>query len=97
MKKFFIIASVFYLTACGQMSPFVDMHREAGEVRLRGQSTLDRPAICYNPIWSDEEVVKQLAETECQKTNRHAVYSDSSWFSCCLINPSIAFYDCQSD
>ena len=66
MKKFLFI-SLFTLSACGQIAPFVDAQREAGQVQLKGQSTLDRPAICYNPIWSDKKQVEQLAEMECQK------------------------------
>ena len=94
MKKLILIF-VLFLSACGQISPFVDAHREAGQVQLRGQSTPDRAAICYNPIWSDKKDVEQLAKTECQKTNRHAVYDDTSWFSCCLMNPTIVFYKCE--
>ena len=94
MKKFILFLPLF-ISACGQFSPFVDAHREAGQVQLRGQSTPDRAAVCYNPIWSDKKQVEYLAETECQKTKRHAVYNDTSWFSCCLLNPSTAFYKCQ--
>ena len=83
------------ISACGQFTPFVDAHRDAGQVQLRGQSTLDRAAVCYNPIWSNKAEVEKLAEEECQKTNRHAVYDDTTWFSCCLINPSTAFYKCE--
>ena len=94
MKKL-LLASVLFLSACGQFAPFVDSHREAGQVQLRGQSSSEKAAICYNPIWSDKKEVEQLAEAECQKTNRHAVYDDTRWFSCCLINPSTAFYKCE--
>ena len=95
MKKIFVILLGTFLLACEQTAPFVDMHRSAGEVKMRGQSTPDRPAICYNPLWSDQKLVEQLAEDECKKTDRHAVYSDTSWFSCCLIIPSTAFYKCE--
>lgn len=95
MKKIFIIFLGTFLLACEQVSPFVDSHREAGEVKLRGQSTPDKPAVCYNPIWSDKKVVEQLAEDECQKTDRHAVYEDTNWFSCCFVSPATAFYKCE--
>ena len=94
MKKK-IIVLMFFLSACGQVEPFVDSHREAGQVQLRGQSTVDKIAICYNPLWSDKKQMEQLATVECQKTNRHAVYNETTWFSCCLMNPSTAFYDCK--
>ena len=95
MKKIFIIL-VLFLSACGQIEPYVDSHREAGQVQLRGQSTLDKVAVCYNPLWSDKKQVEELAKSECQKTKRHPVYDDTKWFSCSLINPSTAFYNCKN-
>ena len=94
MKKS-ILAVALFVSACGQVVPFVDAHREAGQVQLVGQSTPDRVAVCYNPIWSDEKKVKKLAEEECAKTKRQAAYDDTKWFSCCLMNPSTAFYNCK--
>ena len=94
MKKF-ILGFALFLSACGQVTPFVDAHREAGQVELIGQSTPDKIAVCYNPIWSDKKLVEELAQQECAKTNRKAFYNDTKWFSCCLINPSTAFYDCK--
>ena len=94
--KIKVIVLALFLSACGQIEPFVDAHREAGQVQLRGQSTPDKVAICYNPLWSNKKVVEELAKTECQKTNRQPVYSDTKWFSCCLMNPSTVFYDCKN-
>ena len=93
--KNWLIGCMLILSACSQVAPFVDAHREAGQVQLVGQSTPDKPAVCYNPFWSNKTKVKELAEKECQKTNRKAVYEDTDWFSCCLINPSTAFYKCE--
>ena len=94
MKKF-ILGIVLFVSACGQFSPFVDARREAGQVQMMGQSTLDRVAVCYNPLWSDKKKVEDLAKEECAKTKRKAVYDDTKWFSCRLVNPSTAFYDCK--
>ena len=94
-KSIYLLGAFLLLSACSQVEPFVDAHREAGQVQLRGQSTPDRTAICYNPIWSDKKDVEKLARQECKKTNRKAVYSDTKWFSCCLMTPSTAFYDCK--
>ncbi|MGN0919827.1 MAG: hypothetical protein ACI4OR_03620 [Alphaproteobacteria bacterium] len=96
MKKVIVLGSALFLSACGQLTPFVDAHREAGQIQLVGQSTPDKVAVCYNPMWSDQNQVKELAHQECAKTNRKAVYSDTKWFSCCLANPSTAFYDCKN-
>lgn len=94
MKKLVLILLLF-LSGCGQMAPFVDARREAGQIQLIGQSTSDRIAVCYNPLWSDQKEVKQLAEAECEKTHRQATYDETNWFSCCLFNPSTAFYKCR--
>ena len=94
MKKI-IFGLVLFLSGCGQLSPFVDAHREAGQVQLVGQSTPDKIAVCYNPIWSDKKEVEELAKQECAKTQRKAFYQGTNWFSCCLFNPSTAFYDCK--
>ena len=94
MKKS-IFGLVLLVSACGQFSPFIDAHREAGQVELVGQSKPDRVAVCYNPIWSDKKFIKELADRECAKTKRKAVYDDTKWFSCCLVNPTTAFYNCQ--
>ena len=94
MKKW-VLSLFLFLPACGQFAPFVDAHREAGQVELVGQSTPDRVAVCYNPFWSDKNGVKQLADQECAKTKRRAVYEETHWFSCRLVNPSTAFYNCK--
>ena len=94
MKKF-ILGIALFVSACSQFTPFVDAHREAGQVQLVGQSTPDKAAVCYNPIWSDKKKVEELAGEECAKTKRTAVYDDTKWFSCRLVNPSTAFFDCK--
>ena len=94
MKKL-ILSFTLFLSGCGQFAPFVDAHREAGQVQLVGQSTPDKVAICYNPFWSDEKEILNLAEQECQKTNRHPVFSEEKWFSCRLVNPATKFYNCE--
>ena len=95
MKKIVTLVLGLFISACGQFSPFIDSHREAGQVELRGQSTPDKVAVCYNPIWSDKKYVEKLANEECNKTNRKAAYDTTKWFSCCLMNPTTAFYDCK--
>ena len=94
MKKF-ILGIVLILSGCEQFTPFVDARREAGQIQLVGQSTPDKVAVCYNPIWSDKKKVEELAKEECAKTKRNAIYDDTKWFSCRLVNPSTAFFDCK--
>ena len=93
MKKF-ILLSLLFLSACAQFSPFVDARREAGRETTVGQSTPDKIAVCYNPIWSDMGQVEQLAKEGCAQTKRKAQFADKKYFSCAFFSPCTAFYDC---
>jgi len=95
MKKIFLILMAFFMGACSQFTPFEDMRREAGQIQTVGQSSDDSPAICYNPLWHDEEQVQQLAKTACARTKRKAVFQENKHFSCRLVNPSTAIYKCK--
>ena len=96
MKKIIsVFLLAFCLTACSEVRPFVDARREAGKVQTVGQSTPNRVAVCYNPIWDSDETVSALAQEDCAKRGKTAVFSDKSYFNCRLATPNTAFYDCQ--
>lgn len=71
------------------------MRREAGQIPTVGRSSNDHPAICYNPIWHNEEDVNALADEACARTKRKAVFQEKDHFSCRLVNPSTAIYKCK--
>jgi hypothetical protein len=95
MRKLFFALMFLVLSGCAQLRPFEDMRREAGQEKTVGMSTPDAPAICYNPIWSDEKAVKELANQACQRTKRQAELDYKKHFSCSLMLPSTAFYKCR--
>ena len=95
MKKTFFILMLVCLSSCSQFEPFEDMRREAGQIPTVGQSSNNRPAICYNPIWHSEEDIEKLAKEACARTNRKAVFDSKSYFSCRFVNPVTAFYRCR--
>lgn len=95
MKKLFLILSVLCLSACSQFEPFEDMRREAGQIATIGQSSDNRPAICYNPIWHNDDQIKALATNACARTKRTPVFQETKAFSCRLVNPTTAFYTCK--
>lgn len=95
MKKTFFILTLLVLSACSQFEPFEDMRREAGQIPTVGQSSNNRPAICYNPIWHTEEDIENLAKKACARTNRKPVFDSKSYFSCRFVNPAVAFYRCK--
>lgn len=95
MKKVAFLFLMNLITACSQLEPFEDMRREAGQIPTVGQSSDQRPAICYNPIWHSDEEIQQLADAACARTKRKAVFQEKHAFSCRLINPSTAIYQCK--
>ena len=74
--------------------PFVDGRREAGSTRNIGPSTLNRVAICFNSRTTPADVVMELAESECSKTDRVPRYEGQDRFDCTWGNPSRAFFRC---
>ena len=96
MKKIIsIFLLAFCLIACSEVRPFVDARREAGKVKTVGQSTPNRVAVCYTPIWDSDETVSALAQEDCAKRGKTATFSDKSYFNCRLATPNTAFYDCK--
>ena len=95
MKKLVFLFLMGFVTACSQFEPFEDMRREAGLVQTVGQSSDNRPVICYNPIWHSEDQLQTLANTACARTKRKAVLQDTHFFACRLVNPATAIYQCK--
>ena len=80
----------FVLDAC---TPYIDSRRQAGQIETVGQSHTPNIAVCYNPIFSDENELKSLALTECAP--KDVVYQDTRYFNCSLFHPNTAFYRCK--
>ena len=96
MKKLIMLVVLSCgVAACSPIKPFVDARREAGQAGMVGQSTPDHVAVCYNKYMTTKEEIEALAEKECQKIGRHAVYDTTVRFSCCFITPTTAFYYCR--
>ena len=94
--KFRILILLFLaISGCAEVGPFEDRRREAGQVPTVGKSQNNRPAICYNPLWTSVEDLKPLADEACARTNRKAEYVESEHFKCRLSAPSVAYYKCQ--
>lgn len=93
MKKLLFL-TVLFLSGCAQFEPFVDARREAGQVQTVGQSSPDRVAICYNPLWSEMGKIEILAKEECAKTKRKIQVDGKKYFSCSLASPVTIFYKC---
>ena len=94
-KKILLIGVILLTGVMAGCAPFIDSRREAGQVKTVGQSTPDRPAVCYMPFWTGEETLQAMADEVCAKQNKKAVLADTSYFNCRLFAPNTAFYRCE--
>lgn len=94
-KSAYLIGIVLILgiSGCASFAPFVDARREAGQVDPVGSSSDDNPVICYG--FASQEEIDQLAQNECSKTNRKAVFVRKENFTCSLFMPQKAIYKCE--
>lgn len=81
------------LSGCAS-EPFIDGRREAGSTRPIGPSTPNRVAICYNSRTTTPEVIRQLAESECAKTDRIPRFDGQDMLECSWDNPTRVFFRC---
>ena len=86
---------VLLLAGCAEVGSFEDRRREAGQISTVGKSKNSRPAICYNPLWTDVSELQPLADEACARTDRKAEYVESEHFTCRLMAPSVAYYKCN--
>ena len=89
-----VVLSGSLLSGCA--SPYVDSRREAGQQKPVGASTPDMVAICFAPAKTPRTAVLAMAQPECAKTGRVAVYEREDPWSCTLRTPTRAFYRCTA-
>lgn len=87
---FFLVVISLFFTGC---SAYVDQRREAGRIASVGQSSANQIAICYNPLFSDENDLAELAKEKCATKN--AVLKNYKLFNCTLFYPNTVFYTCK--
>lgn len=93
MIKYIVLLMCLGLMGCSAVQPYVDTHSGVADGRALRRSTPDRVAICFDE--ADMDTLQQIADTECAKTSRKAVYDTTVSFSCSLITPSTAYFDCK--
>ena len=91
-KKSLFILFFLMLSAC---QAYVDSSREAGVPFPVGRSKPERIAICYHPWRTSEDELLQMAKDECAKIDGKPVSSTREKMSCCLMTPSVAYFDCK--
>ena len=80
------------LSAC---APFVDSRREAGQSNPVGQSTKNRLAICYNPLWTKDATLQSMADETCAPRGKKAIPDGTRSFNCTFTAPNTAFFKCE--
>ena len=95
-----ILILVLFASGCSIVEPFVDRRREAGAEDMTrlyvGESTPEKPAVCYNILTTDYPTVKKLADDECKKygTGTEAKPFKQTAFTCRLLVPSHIYFNC---
>lgn len=90
-----LILMFLAISGCAELGPFEDRRREAGQISPVGKSRDNRPAVCYNPLWTSVSDLDSLANEACTRTNKKAKYVESEHFKCRLSAPSVAYYTCE--
>lgn len=88
-----VFLTALSLAGCAA-EPFVDGRREAGSTRTVGRSSASVVAICYNSRSTTPQVVWEMAESECAKTDRVPRYDREDVMSCSVANPTRIFFRC---
>ena len=87
------------INACSILPPFVDRRRNAGAPKNElyvGESTPEKPSICYNILTTDYKTVKTMADEECKKykPGDYAVPVSQEAFSCRVLIPARINFKC---
>jgi hypothetical protein len=91
--KYTAILMCLGLIGCTTASPYIDTHSGVAGGRSLSRSTPDKVAICFDE--TDMDILQEMANKECAKTSRKAIFDKIVPFSCSLTTPSTAYFDCK--
>ena len=91
MTKHTILFLFLGLMGCTATEPYVDAYSGVAGGRSLRRSTPDKVAICFDK--TDRDTLQEMANKECAKTSRKAIFDKTTPFSCSLITPSTAYFD----
>lgn len=100
LKLSLLLFALTSVASCSQIAPFEDRRREPGTEQVYvGASKPGYPAICYNPLFYNENKITEMADALCQKHQEgaRAELIDKDIFTCRLFVPSKAYYKCVVD
>lgn len=89
-----LILSALSMVGCSYPRPFIDSYSGVNNQEVY-RSSADRVVVCYNErVWG-MDTLQALADAECARTKRRAVYDTTTPWSCSLTAPSSAYFNCQ--
>lgn len=99
--KFYIAClSVLFMSGCTLFQPFVDRKRNPGTSDISklysGSSKPNAPVICYNPLFTDDNELQQMADDVCktEETGDRAELQGKNYIDGKLLLPAKARYLC---
>lgn len=93
-----ILTCFLILGGCGIAEPYVYKDSEFNRDRAdfgKEPEDLNEVSICYNKRSTTAAAVRQLAEAECAKYKKVAVFRSHDLLECSLVTPARAIFVCQ--
>ncbi|MDP6173950.1 MAG: hypothetical protein QGF09_07290, partial [Rhodospirillales bacterium] len=92
-----LLVSAFFLGACGGPDPYIfdkdEFNRKSANF---GRELKDRSLVqvCYNSQSTTPQFMLQMANVECAKFGKRAVFRDQDLLECPLTTPARANFSC---
>ena len=97
IKKSLIILGFFSISACELPSAYVYISEEFNREStffLKGITSRDQVIICYQKSGTTPKQVLALAENECKKFSKRAIFTEQNLRVRPLLTPHSAIYQC---
>ena len=97
IKQSLLIAGFLFFSACEAPPAFVhnkDEFNRESDFFLKEVTPSDNVIICYNKSGTTPQEVSTLANNECKKFSKRAVFTAQNLHVCPLVAPISATYNC---
>ena len=97
IKQSLLIAGFLFFSACEAPPAFVhnkDEFNRESDFFLKKVTSLDNVIICYHKLGTTPQEVSVLANNECKKFSKRAVFIEQNLQECPLIAPISVSYNC---
>jgi hypothetical protein len=97
IKKILTITGFFFIAACEAPQAYVQIEEEFNRksaVFLNGVTSREGVKVCYHKDGTTPQQVAALAERECKKFYKRAVFIEQNLSFCPLATPISAIFQC---